>query len=923
MSRDLGILEEGFGFQSTHTACQREGNLCVFRSMEMSDGAEVIIINTLHEVELCSTRCCARILGKVLPVRKKQDSVLKIDIGANAQKDHLMVAILHQLNHKSSTDKTEGVGPYLAWEKKPEDSLKKATFYNKKILNISIILLLRMEKLATAEKFYVPFLTFLQFSPSVAIGETNNHHITYIMDDDIFPVLCPTNAKKTYSKSFKKLVKTPSVTNDVSEPPKPPPKPCYPGVPLTTKVAVEFLLNGKLKTEVCRYCLKISPALSDLDQVLHIAGTGVLYKVSLRQMIASFYPFKANENEKYPEKICQKCVDRTLNAYFFTQQCDQAERALKNCFDDIDEKLSKLDPIDRPKKRGRQKLNPNHNVLYVEHEKVMDYAEPAYHIINIEAESLSKEPNWNEFECKRCWQVLPNLESLLNHDKTHPKSMWYNCRLCGKSFVKLTQLKKHFNVVHVKGCENKPKVDKSFKCQECGNVTEDYAQHLQHIEKHKFKTVMRYLVERKTDQLCLVCLKKSTDLVNLDKEVSIHGSCPELVGDKSLYTVLSSTLPDMNYLHHFIGTKICEKCLDHAITSYVFIKQFGFTRERLDLCVTLMLRDLKKIEPSANVFVQVSPPPIMAPLENLDELLEENEIVDESKLKIDVLEDEFRNQSSKYSVDVCSEFLTFNKRKKVKKEPVKYTCPFCNKHFISIYFLKRHIFKHNNKKAECQICNNVYKSKFLLFEHRRVAHLKPESFYMTCKVCGRNYTDIDKLQDHEQIHRIKPCELCNKVFTTQAHYENHIQKHSAKLKLHTKLHAQTCSFCEKECVNDNELSLHVNKIHLQIKPYSCDMCDRQFYTENNLKCHKKVHSMPSKETCEFCNKTLKSRKQLVIHVRKHIGVKPFGCQICGQFFYSALKVRKHMRLSHGGNFYCRICKSIFPTKYELKEHRNQ
>lgn len=112
------------------------------------------------------------------------------------------------------------------------------------------------------------------------------------MDDDIFPVLCPSNAKKTYSKPFKKLLKTPSVTEDVAEPPKPPTKPCDPGEPLTTKVAVEYLLSGKLKTEVCRYCLKISPALSDPDQIMHIAGTGVLYKVSLRQMIASFYPFK-------------------------------------------------------------------------------------------------------------------------------------------------------------------------------------------------------------------------------------------------------------------------------------------------------------------------------------------------------------------------------------------------------------------------------------------------------------------------------------------------------------------------------------------------------------------------------------------------------------------------------------------------------
>uniref|UniRef100_A0A2A4K791 RanBP2-type domain-containing protein n=1 Tax=Heliothis virescens TaxID=7102 RepID=A0A2A4K791_HELVI len=363
------------------------------------------------------------------------------------------------------------------------------------------------------------------------------------MDDEIFPDLCLMNTKKTYAKTPKKPGSAAPVSNDIKEGSKPREKALDHGEPLTTKVAVEYLLSGKLKTEVCRYCLKISPGLSELDQIMQIAGTGVLYKITIREMIACFYPFKVNENTEFPESICQRCVDKALNAYLFTQQCEQAERALHNCLIDIDEKLSKLDPIDRPKKRGRQKLKPNPNVLHVENKKVMDYAEPIRHLINLQTESLSNEPEWNEFECKKCWQVLPNLETLLNHEKIHPKTMWYNCRLCGKSFVKLNQLKKHHTQVHIRGKQT-TEADKTFKCRECGNVTENYDQHLQHIEKHKFKSVMEHLIEKKTDQLCLICLKKTTDLVELDKMVCIHGSCPELVGDKTLYSVLASTLPD-------------------------------------------------------------------------------------------------------------------------------------------------------------------------------------------------------------------------------------------------------------------------------------------------------------------------------------------------------------------------------------------
>lgn len=104
------------------------------------------------------------------------------------------------------------------------------------------------------------------------------------MDEEIFPVLCP---NKTYSKPVKKITESNNVQKiEISK------KSYDPGVPLTTKVAVEYLLNGKLKSNVCRYCLKVTVGLSELDQIMHIAGTGVIYKVSIRAMIACFYPVK-------------------------------------------------------------------------------------------------------------------------------------------------------------------------------------------------------------------------------------------------------------------------------------------------------------------------------------------------------------------------------------------------------------------------------------------------------------------------------------------------------------------------------------------------------------------------------------------------------------------------------------------------------
>lgn len=116
------------------------------------------------------------------------------------------------------------------------------------------------------------------------------------MDEDIFSDYDEMNTNKTDTTSFKKLLRStsPTIVNSIDNSEKNSEEIEIKCEALFTKTAVEYLLNGKLKSVVCRYCLNTAPALSELDQVLQIAGTGTLYKVTIREIIACFYPYKVS-----------------------------------------------------------------------------------------------------------------------------------------------------------------------------------------------------------------------------------------------------------------------------------------------------------------------------------------------------------------------------------------------------------------------------------------------------------------------------------------------------------------------------------------------------------------------------------------------------------------------------------------------------
>lgn len=83
---------------------------------------------------------------------------------------------------------------------------------------------------------------------------------------------------KTYAKTCRKITDMPN--KQVEE--------------LTTKNALTFLIAGTLQCKVCKYCLNVTEELYELERVMEIASKGGLYSVTVKDMIASFHPFKVN-----------------------------------------------------------------------------------------------------------------------------------------------------------------------------------------------------------------------------------------------------------------------------------------------------------------------------------------------------------------------------------------------------------------------------------------------------------------------------------------------------------------------------------------------------------------------------------------------------------------------------------------------------
>ncbi|KAG5680452.1 hypothetical protein PVAND_009960 [Polypedilum vanderplanki] len=250
-----------------------------------------------------------------------------------------------------------------------------------------------------------------------------------------------------------------------------------------------------------------------------------------------------------------------------------------------------------------------------------------------------------------------------------------------------------------------------------------------------------------------------------------------------------------------------------------------------------------------------------------------------------------------------------------------------------------------------------------------------ECFFCRLKFAGRK-----TYKAHDcQVKEVK-CEVdgCEKVFTKQSGYNQHIMKIHGRLKrskhfcpickqvlnvseIQFKQHCKQCSkdsnnkeqiieceICKKKCKNIKSYVVH--KMFHDAKnivkviddngskkapvfsgkgPVICELCGKEFTNCQGLRTHKKnVHLVGSKGEifqCDICSKQRPTKRSLFNHMRNVHRVQKTPCNVCGKVFRTKALLQKHMMYHDETKriHFCPLCpdKPGYFTGVALRRHQ--
>ncbi|XP_074540566.1 uncharacterized protein LOC141801424 [Halichoeres trimaculatus] len=174
----------------------------------------------------------------------------------------------------------------------------------------------------------------------------------------------------------------------------------------------------------------------------------------------------------------------------------------------------------------------------------------------------------------------------------------------------------------------------------------------------------------------------------------------------------------------------------------------------------------------------------------------------------------------------------------------------------------------------------------------------------SCSVCGKLYKYLNSLLRHEQQHiKSDPanksfqkvgkyeCPDCGMAFIRKARLIGHMRTHWLSGPLN--LESLNCDQCNKSFTSEKSWRNHI-ELHKR-KPFWCPSCSKGFFDEQSLEKHLQGHH-PSLYTCDICNKSFRLHSQLVHHQNTHTGARPFQCTVCGQAFANPKKLILHKKI---------------------------
>ena len=189
----------------------------------------------------------------------------------------------------------------------------------------------------------------------------------------------------------------------------------------------------------------------------------------------------------------------------------------------------------------------------------------------------------------------------------------------------------------------------------------------------------------------------------------------------------------------------------------------------------------------------------------------------------------------------------------------------------------------------CEFCDKVFSLNIAYKQHIKNHELMnnveefKDNFYT---FVGEKETETISTEDSTEVDT-NDSKIVSIAISKKSNLTIKKKKNNGKKKLQSKI-------CLEKVKHEGDLKVH-ESIHKEEKPYKCKICTRSFNDRSNFKRHEKLHASEKPHQCKTCSKTFIQLYNLKIHERNHSGEMPFKCDRCGKGFIAKQYWQSHMK----------------------------
>lgn len=165
-------------------------------------------------------------------------------------------------------------------------------------------------------------------------------------------------------------------------------------------------------------------------------------------------------------------------------------------------------------------------------------------------------------------------------------------------------------------------------------------------------------------------------------------------------------------------------------------------------------------------------------------------------------------------------------------------------------------------ETQCDLCGQIFNNRYKYKHHYEAYH---EGKRQKCHICQKEFVSVPTLRRHIAIHlneKKYKCkfENCNRAY-------NDITSRSIHYKSHSDERNYVCKICDSAFKHPSSLRSHLLS-HTNVRKLECDVCGQGFNEPYKMRDHKLIHTGERPIDCPNCDMMFRCKRQLRVHIRR-------------------------------------------------------